>query len=310
MTASFSKKRLEVTITLGTGSFGQTGANTVKLAGKRMVVSISKAGSPSFDSASARIYGVTPTVMNAVSTLGVPFAMVRLENTMTISAGDDAGMAVVYQGAIANAWQTLDGAPDTFLNVTGIGALQGAIVPVPPTSYPGGADVALIMASLANQLGYAFENSGVTTQISSPYLAGTAIDQVMALARAANIEAYIDTGAAPNTLAIWPKDRTRGGQIPLIDANSGLIGWPQYNDAGMGFKCLFNPNIRIGGQIQMKSEIGGVAAPASGATQAQAQQAGPNGTWYVRGPLTYELSSEMPNGPWFCDVMCSRTVGP
>lgn len=307
---SYTEKLINVTITLGTGTFGQTGKNTDKLTGHRVTASIAKAGSPSWDSANIQIYGVLPSTMNAVSTLGVPFAMTRLNNVVTVEAGDTVnGMAVVYQGAIKNAWQNFDDAPETFLNISGIGAKIQAMTPVPPTSLPGTADVATVMAGLAAQMGWAFENNGVSVKIPSPYLPGTALEQAYSLARTANIEVYPDTGASPNILAIWPKNKTRSGTIPLISAATGLIGYPEFNDLGMSFRCLLNTNIRVGGQIMMQSSLGGAPAPASGATQEQAQKAGPNGTWFVRGPVVYDLASQVVGGPWFCDVTCTRTLG-
>jgi hypothetical protein len=166
------------------------------------------------------------------------------------------------------------------------------------------------MSGLANQMGYAFENGGVTAKIAYPYLAGTAMQQAQTVARAANVELYMDSGKPPGTLAIWPKTGSRGGAIPLISPGSGLIGYPKYRDRGMAFRCLLNPNIRIGGQIEMQSSSGGAAPPATGATTAQAQAGGANGRWTVSGPLIYELASRVPQGPWWCDVTCWRVLGP
>jgi hypothetical protein len=120
-----------------------------------------------------------------------------------------------------------------------------------------------------------------------------------------------DTGSNPPTLAIWPKTGTRGGQIPLISpSNGGLVGYPTYRDLAMRFRCIFNPNIVVGGQIQMQSTSGG-AAPSSNeaATLQQLLIAGANGTWFVQAPLTYDLASQIPDGPWFCDVVCARVAG-
>ena len=311
----YVRRKIDVTLTLGKGTFGQSGFNTVKLRNRRVFASISKAGLPSFESANVRIFGVPPAIMNSVTTLGIPWYQGRINNTMTIEAGDDInGMSVVYQGMIANAWQNLDGSPDTFLNITGLGAAIAAMVPVAPVSYPVGADVATIMAGLATQNGMAFENNGVRVTLPSTYAAGTAIDQINAIAEAAGINHTIEggkDGKGPiQTLVIWPKDGVRGGAIPLIDADHGLVGYPKYNDNGMGFRCLFNPNItlRMGAQLQFKSQIGG--APVNGvASDAELQQAGPNGLWNIMGPLVYDLAAEEPGGPWFCDVLCARIFG-
>ena len=319
---SYVERAIDVTLTLGTGTFGASGKNTVKLSNLRVVATINKAGFPSLDTADLRIYGVPPDIMNEVSSLGVPFPMLRVHNTVLIEAGDATnGMAMVYSGNIWTAVQEMNDAPDTYLQITGQAGAAASLVPATPTSVPGTADVATVMAGIATKAGWAFENSGVAgpvnVKLSNPYLDGTYLEQAHALARAANIEMTLDSaGGANGTLAIWQKNTTRGGSVPLISAASGLVGYPQFFGFGLKFRCILNPNIRIGGQIQMQSSLGGaVAAPGlaqqqpTPANQAAARQQGVNGVWYVITPLTYSIASQMPGGPWFTDVTCARLPG-
>ena len=307
--ASFTQKQIDVTITLGTGSFGDTGFNTVKLTGRRATCSIEKGGYPSMDRAQVRVYGVAPSVMNAVSTLGVPLTMYRHNNTMLIEAGDTTnGMAVVYTGYITAAWQDYSEAPETALNLIGWGGQGEANFPVPPLSFSGPVDAATILAGLAQRMGWQFENSGVTTILPPSYCPGTALEQAHNIARAADVQMAVDTSTSPITLAIWPKTRTRGGAVPLISASSGLVGYPQFQSNGMSFRTLFNPGIRLGAAIQMQSSIGQAPqnAKATDPVPAGTQTGGPNGLWYVVGPLAHELSAQVPGGPWFTNVACAR----
>jgi hypothetical protein len=93
----------------------------------------------------------------------------------------------------------------------------------------------------------------------------------------------------------------------LISAGSGLVGYPRFSSTGMNFRCIYNPNLRIGGQIRMQSTVGAAATQAQAtATQpATPEPGGPNGIWYVVG-LSYDLSAQLPGGPFFCDVQTSR----
>lgn len=317
MSGSFVQRALTFTITLGQGQFGATGYNTVKLTGLRAVVTIQKSGFPSMDQAQIRIYGVQPSIMNQINTLGMQPGMVRVFNTVTIEAGDAVnGMAVVYCGNIQDSYQSFDEAPETSLNINCLTGFVAALQPVPPISFPGSADVATLMSGLATTMGMSFENNGVVVHVQSPYLAGTALEQAHALARMANIEMYIDPVPTPGaavspgsaTLAIWPKTGTRGGAIPLISAADGsLIGYPQYRDQGMFVRCLFNPNLKLNGKVQIKSTVGNAAPVTSGSGINTTAIAGsPNGIWYIKGPLSYNLAAQMPGGPWFCDVVCGR----
>jgi hypothetical protein len=306
---SFVQRAITVSLTLATGSFANTGSNTVTLSGLRVACSISKAAYPSFDKAEIRVYGVPQAIMNQVSTLGIALPAARPNyNTVVLQAGDATnGLSTVFQGYIANAWADYNATPETFLNIVCWVGVQGAMNPTKPLSFTGQTDVATVMAGIAASLGYAFENGGVQTQISNVYLPGTAMDQAHALARMAGINLYFDSAGATTTLCIWPKNLTRANQlIPLISAASGLIGYPAYRDQAMQFRCIFNPNIRIGGQIQMQSSVGNPGGTGAPETQA----GGPNGYWYVIGPLIYDLSAQIPDGPFFTDVKCSRLNQP
>lgn len=310
---SFTKKQIDITITLGTGEFGQTGQNTVKLSNLRVIASINKSGMPSMDKCVLRVYGVQPSVMNAVSTLGVPLTMARHNNSVLVEAGDAvSGMAVVYAGYLSQAFQDFGEAPETALVITGWGGKDQAMFPATPISVAGSADVATLLQGIATRAGWGFTNSGVQVTLASCYFPGTAWEQIDAIKRAANIEAHVNSGMSPITLEIWPKYGTQGGLAPLISAKTGMIGYPKFQSNGMSFRTLFNPNIKLGGQIVMQSTVGAAAnqpPPQSSATEGT-QQGGPNGTWVVISPLSYDLSAQLPGGPWFCDVSCARPGTP
>lgn len=309
--SSWSLKALTVTLTLGQGSFGQSGKNTVKLAGLRCIATISKGGFPSADTANVRIYGLPPSIMNQVSTLGSNPTGVRQNNNLTIEAGDQTATTVVYYGAIQNAYQDYEEAPETSFVIDGLGGLVYSLKPVPPISFRGPVNVATVMSGIANSMGIPFENNGVQVMLGSVYLCGTNREQAYALARAAGIQIQIDTSAGNGVLAIWPSNKSRNGTIPLISDASGLVGYPKFRDRFMQFRCLFDAsrNIRIGGQIKMQSTVGASAAALKAANPTM-NIGGPNGVWLVNGPVVHTLSSQVPGGPWFTDVTCQNINNP
>ena len=312
---SYQQRALTFTVSLGTGAVGAGKPNTFKLAGLRGTASIKKGGMPSMDSCVARVYGVVPAVMNACSTLGIPLPMTRLGNTLKVEAGNvGGGMSVVFYGALQNCWQDYSEAPDVAMSMTAFGSVAEAIQPVAPVSYRGAADVATMLAGIAQSKGWVFENNGVAAVLSNPYYPGTALQQVEAIARDAGIVAYVDTNSDPNVLAAWPRDgyRTKLPQLPLIAASTGMIGYPQFQSNGMSFRTLFNPSIRLNGAVIMQSSVGvaPTAAPNAAPVPPGTQSGGPNGKWMVIGPLTHDLSAQIANGPWFTDAACSRIPGP
>ena len=272
-------KALRFIITLGTGSFGSSSANVITLEGFRATVDIDKAGGMMMGTLRAQIYGVRQGDMNSITTLQwKPKALIQ--NTVSVYAIDGAQETLVFQGNIVNAWGNYQGMPDVFLQIQAQAAYFNQLQPVPPSSYKGTVDVAILMSRLAKSMGYTFENNGVTVQLSNPYLPNTALEQAKALARAAGIDLYLDNGI----LAITPPHTPRGSLIPEISPQSGLVGYPTFDGVGVNFQSYFNPSVIFGGRVKLVTSI----------TQAAGQ-------WIVTS-IGHRLESQKPGGAWFSTV--------
>lgn len=279
---SFTKKRIDVTLSLGTGEFGDTGANTVTLTGLRVQASVVVPGGDAMAAAQVRIFGLPLDMINQLTAVGPINSTVRLQNSMLVAAGDnETGLKTIFSGTIDQAWGEFQGVPDVPLNVIGAGGLAALVKPVGALSFQGATDVATIMQGLAATMGLTFENNGVTVQLSNPYFSGTALMQCRACARAADINFAIDRGV----LAIWPKTGARGGDIPLISVDTDMIGYPTFSSNGLGLTTLFNPDIKPGGYVQVQSTLK-VAC----------------GKWYVPS-VAHSLESETPGGNWFTEIL-------
>lgn len=283
MPSSFVRRRIVVTFKLGKGAFGQTGFDTVRLEERRVSALILKAGGASLGELHLRIWGMPLEQMNQLATLGM-LAVALRNNQVQVEAGDDEnGTSVVFDGTITNAWVDLSDPPDACFQVIAHAGMLAAIKPVPPRSYSGSVDVAVIMASLAAQMNLTFENSGVSVMLSNPYFPGTAREQARAAADAAGIEWLIDG----TRLAIWRRGQPRRGLIPLISAETGMIKSPSFAANGIALLCLFNPNVAFGGAIQVDSVL-----PAA------------RGQWVVYS-LLYHLEAEIPGGNWLMRVLAA-----
>jgi hypothetical protein len=282
---SFTRKKINLTFKLGRDTngvqytFTEGNYDQVSVTGLRIQATIANAGPPSMGEAFVIVHGLTPSLMNQLSTVR------RLNNgrvttrfyQMVIEAGDDiAGMSTIFQGQVSLAQIDMSGAPDSSLHITAHAGLFEAVKTTAPMSFPGVADVATIMQSLAVQNGYTFENNGVTVKLSTPYFHGSPKQQMEDCATAADINWTLDTG----TLAIWPKGGSRGGAIPLIAASTGMIGYPSNYDVGIAVRTLFNPQIGFGKKCQVQSGL-----PFA------------NGTFVMFG-IAHDLESETPNGKW------------
>lgn len=281
---SFAKRRISLTFQLGEGSFGTDGSDSVKIDGQRITATINKAGGPSMGTAVFEVYGMTLEQMNKLSTLGMMPTLVR-RNTVIVEAGtDETGISSIFVGTITNAWAQFEAMPDVAFHVEAHTGLLEAVQTAKPSSFTGPTDIATIMSGLASTMGLSFENSGVTGQLASPYFSGSARDQAKACALKAGINWIIDD----TTLAIWPRGGQRGGAVPLINADTGMVGYPSYTSKGVRVETEFNRNIGYGSPVEVQSAL----TPA-------------NGRWIVY-MLTHDLESEAPNGAWFSTIEAAR----
>jgi hypothetical protein len=281
MSSTFTKKRLDLTITLSDGQFGDAG-NTVTLTGLRMTADLINPGGDSMGALQLRVFGLPQSMMNRLTTIG-DINRVNPMDAILLSAGDDvSGMQMVFKGTIYDAWADYNSAPQVAFNVVAFMGMDALVKPVGASSFQGATDVATIMEGFSKVMGLAFENNGVAVTLSNPYFSGTALNQARLCAQAANIWYSVDRGV----LAIWPKTGARQGEIPLISPETGMVGYPALNSKGMSVQTLFNWNIRPGGQVKVQSSI-----PMA------------NGL-FTLGPFSHSLSSEIPGGPWFTTLEC------
>lgn len=282
MTDSFTQKKLELTVTLGTGTFGAQVGSTVTLSDLRMFADISAPCGDSMGALHLRVFGLTQDMMNQLTVIG-PINQVKERNEVLLAAGDINGMTTVFQGTIFSAWADYSSAPEVAFNIIAYVGLGLAIKPVGASSYTGAADVATIMKAIATTAGLAFTNEGVFTTLANPYFPGTAWQQIKACARAAQINYKIEFGK----LTIWPKGQPIAGNgVPLIAPETGMVEYPALSSQGMTVKTEFKPKVVLGGAIQVKSSL-----PMA------------NGLFNVFN-YVHNLSSEAPGGPWFTTIDC------
>lgn len=285
VTTSYAyKKRLRFVVTLGTGKFGSSNNDQIVLEGFRATAEIDKAGGVQLGTLRAKIFGVKQSDMNAVTsfTMQPPQGGGYLyqPNTVEVFAIDGDAVTLVFSGNIVNAWGDYQGQPDVFLHIQAQSAFFNQLRPVAPLSIKGGIDVAIVMERIARDMGLTFENNNVSTILTDVYVANTLTEQAKELARAANFDLYIDD----NVLAITNRYAPRKGVIPLLSAETGLIGYPTFDGIGVNFQTYYNPAITFGGAIQLKTDVYRAS-----------------GEWTVAS-VNHRLESEKPGGAWLSSV--------
>lgn len=282
---TLTTRRINLTFTLGEGSFGEDGADTVEVKGLRTSATITKAGGVSMSQLELRVWGLRLDVMKRLTVLNKLAYEQERANNVTVEAGDDEnGMGVVFSGTIKEAWADGSNPPEIAFVVSAFTGGLDAVRPVTPTSFKGPVAVDTLMASIGAQMvpPRSLENNGVQTKLESPYLPGTLRDQALAVARAARCNMLIDD----NVIAIWPLGQTRAGLTLSISPETGLVGYPQFTQNGIAFSTLFTPSLSFGQQIEMISAFEAA-----------------NGQWSIAA-VQHNLDAELPGGQWFTRVEC------
>lgn len=285
-----NKKALRFVVTLGTGKFGSSSNDTITMQGFRASVDIDKAGGVQMGTLKAKIYGVKQADMNSITTLQWKPGT-WIPNTVEVFALDGAAETLVFAGNIVNAWADYQSMPDVFLHIQAQAAFFNALKAIPPKSFKGPIGVPLVMEQIAGDMGYTFENNGVTSLITDLYLSNTGLEQAKELTRMAACGMYIDD----TILAITPTPYTpRKANIPFISSASGLVGYPTFDGAGIMFQALFNPGVIFGGLVKLETDVNQAVANRAGSAVA-------DGEWIVTS-VAHRLESEKPGGAWFSTI--------
>lgn len=308
---SFVGRALSFVFQRQDGTSFSNGSNTVTLPpGLMASVRIQYAGFPMANAAQIMIWGLTPSIMSELNTLGVIFNL-QPRNLVVVQAGESNGnnFGTVFVGGIRSCTPTFIRPTEAFLSIEAFTALDQAAAVALPRSFTGTSDVVGMLQGLATQMKYNFEPNGVSgISLSNQYLWGAPREQINAIRRAVrNRGVMVDiVEGNPPTVAVWYTSRGRGsGDIPLITPQTGLIGYPTYTNFGIDFRCIYMPALRQGGQVQVQSSL------VSGQSSAQVLGSNPSasGLWTIYG-LGHSLDAQIPNGLWETGVNATRNGYP
>lgn len=275
---NYARRKIDVTLRLGKGGIDGTTFDTVKLTGLRVLATITKAVLPTSGIAMVRVYGLTLDHINQFTAAGLQWVNSG-KNHMMIEAGDEvSGMTAVFNGQINEAYPDFSRMPDAAFVLIGVAGIGIQLKPVTPTSFKGTVSAETVFSTIADKAGVKLENNGVDTKLDSPYFPGSAWNQAILCSKAADCFAYLDD--QKNVLAIVKKTGNRGGEPPIISADTGMIGYPSFQRNQVIFRTLFDPTVEYLKPVLAKTQF--TAA---------------NGSWIVR-QLDYILSAETPDGPW------------
>ncbi|MBF5091275.1 hypothetical protein F1640_14900 [Novosphingobium sp. NBM11] len=282
---AFAKRIINLQFTLGQGDFGTAGQNTVLLEGLRCSANLVRGGNLLWV-ADVQIWGMSLDLMNKLTVTQKSYFQEYRRNDLFIFAGDSANTpSMCFGGTVREAWADGRNQPDVVFHVSADTGQFPLSKPIAPTSYSGSVDAAMVLAGLAQQIGYSFENSGVTGQLENPYKPGSVRSQIESVC--ADVHAQFDIDDRTKVLAVWPNNKARNGAVVLVSPDTGLVGYPAFTQGGVQFTTIYNPSLDFGRKVRIESAF--TAA---------------NGEWRISA-MSHRLESQIPNGQWFTDVECS-----
>lgn len=303
---SFTKRHLQYIIELNKGgtpdnsapSKFDNGANTLNIQSIRSVASIQSVigGDTAFGGrAQLQLWGMKPSDMAQLSTLGFDQARIN-KNKITVFAfdeGNSANAVQVFSGGIFVAHINYNAMPDVSLELECYATIGQQTQTIPGTSVQGQGDVATMLQGIcaACDPTVDFVNKGVTAKLANPAHAGSPSQQISEICCASGTAYTLQD----DTLTIWPKDTNVDGVTITTGPDDGMVGYPEYTQIGIDVTMEFNPEVQLGRQLKIKQASSGNPPPVPGVP----------GTFWIN-VVEHELSSEMPDGPWFTHASVSN----
>lgn len=276
---SFTKKIIEVRITLTSGTF-TGGANTKVIRGLPVKVEIQRPGFPARDNAKISITGINQEDLDALTFLAFRPLTFAQNNKVSIFAGDEKeGMSLAFMGDIVTSVPNYNAAPDVVLEIEAMAGYYAGLLAVPPYTFKGSIPAASVLEQVCNEAGFVFVNEGETKSILNPYLKGSPVQKIISLANSYDLNIVLNG----ETLTL----KTAEGNtqvVAVLSSSSGMIGYPDFTSNGIKVKSEFLPQVQVGNQIEVKS----IVPKASG-------------RWNITS-LSHSLGAHMDNAPWFTTI--------
>jgi len=252
--------------------------------------------------ADIRVYNISDTTANAIQN---EYAQI------TLQAGYEGSYGIIFQGTVKQLRRGRENATDTYFDITaadGDGFYNFGIV---SASIAAGAtpqqQVDAIIQNLTAPYGITKGSVTGLNSTASPrgtVLFGQARDHLRKVADTSQTSWSIQNGQ----INMVPLNNFIPNSTVVLTSATGLIGLPEQTQDGIKVRCLLNPNIKIGGSIQINNRSIqafrfplGLNTAANNALLAQSIHTNADGLYKV---LWVDYSGDTRGQEWYCDITC------
>ncbi len=267
---TYSLKEIQVAIALDVGGAN----NSYSFQGFCTTANIEKSGGVDFATADVQIYGLSLDVMGRLTTLAFR-PLNRRWNAISIAAGEQGTeLSTIFQGEITVAFADLNGASPV-MKIQAQTSAYNVLSPTPQIAVTGAQSVDQLMTTLCKDCEKTFVNEGVDASLSNTVLTGDPVGKMRQIADQIGADLLIDD----SKVVLLPRGGTRTDTgVPVISADSGMIGYPTFTNTGVEVQTFFRPDLKIGGAFRLESIVPNAS-----------------GIWKIT-RLAHELSAHNPNG--------------
>lgn len=246
---SFKRRILAFKFVLSDGDFG--GGNTLEVQGLGATVKVDKPGQPDKNSAKISLTGLSLAHMEELTTLGFKSNEMQ-RNLVTVSAGAEGDMSVIFEGEITSAWPDFNSVPDVKMVIEAESGAYPQLIAEPPVSVRGAAPAADLIEREARAMGYSFTNQGCSASLKNSYIEGSPLEKIWKIAKEVGAGLIVDD----REVILLPSDEeAREGDAVLLSPETGMIGYPTFSSDGIKIKCLFNPDLLQGGLVKVETVV-------------------------------------------------------
>lgn len=248
MASTYSLKDIRVTITLDKSGVN----NQHTFQGFATNVAISKTGGVDFATAQVEIYGLSLDTMGQLTTLAFK-PLGRRWNAIEIAAGEQGPeLPVIFRGCVTVAYADLNGSSPVLKIEAQVGAYP-LLEPASTVSVQGSQDVGDFIKSQSAQAGFEYQNDGVQATVSDMTVYGDPITKMKTVANAAGADIIFDD----DKTIVVPKDGVRRaeGGVPVVSADTGMIGYPTFTNTGIQCRTFFRPELRVAAAVSVQTIV-------------------------------------------------------
>lgn len=281
---------------------GQNNGDALDLSGLRIVFRVQRGDTQTPNSLRARIYNVSDNTAQRAES--------KEFTRIVLQAGYEGNYGIIFDGSIVQPRRGRESPTDTFLDITAAdGDMAYNFAVVNTTLAAGSLPEDHVKVCTAAMSPYGLSEGYRSALGGNPLprgkvMFGMARDYLETVARSTQTLWSIQDGQ----LQIVPETSYAPGEIPVINAKSGMVGMPEQTQNGIVVRMLLNASVKIGRLIKLdNSSIQryefslNFTEDASNRNTALQNKIAGDGFYYV---MSNEIWGDTRGNDWYNEVIC------